>query len=496
MDDQTGMTASLTAGSNVLLCRRAALLGSIAVASFSSVRCIAAVPVVRVSEFARIEDAFSAWVAVGGTLTIDRDATITVPVTAALRRGVTYAIVSHGPHTLTYIGPRFHWALCFYSTGANPLTISGPLTIDGGNRVCLPVFVRFEDVSGTDRRDCNIDGLLVRNARMQPGTSTVDGSRTNSYGATGIALSGGFDRLVVRNIKIENVTRAAGAGLPGSQGCAGIAVTGDGIRNPRHVLIEHFTIDNVDSDDPVSSPQRGDMDGVLVFQGPETTGSRPVVQHGSITNAAGRAVKMFAPGGGGLTEDLTIFRSRPGGANGSVDIAHQHGDGTVRNIRIRYAGDAHANGTTSIGFSSGTPRDPRFPFGPAVVEDITIEDRTGQAKSTLFGLQYNVPRDPHGRSFAARRVRDTGRTQYLFLPGGLGTHQVATASFTDIDVDLVTAVLASEDPTQSLRVSLEDARLVRSGPHKVPFKVSYRRVPVPPTLAITPLKRGLVQGID
>lgn len=476
--------------------RRTLVCGALGMVAMPAIATSTARPALRVSEFAALEDALAKWAATGGTLLLDRDATLRRPATLLLEPGLSYELVAPTARTWSYEGPPFHWAVCLYSSGRNQVSITGPLTIDGRSRVSMPFFARFESVSGTSRRDFLIDGLRVRNARMAAGVSPVDGSATNSYGATGIALSGGFDRLVVRNVEVTNVTRSAGAGRPGSQGSAGISISGTGSTNPRHVLVERFKITKVDSEDAATSVHRGDMDGVLVFQAAERSGTRPIIQDGEITDAAGRAIKVFAPGGGGLTQNLTITRSLPGGRNGSIDIAHQHGDGVVRNIRFRYSRGAHANGTTTIGFSSGTAREAGFPFGPAIVENISIEDTTGVAKRALFGLQYNVPGDPRERSFSALNVTDSGRTQYLFLPGALGTNQRATITFSAVDVNIDTAVLASEDPTQNMALAFENVRLSRNPGRSVPLKVSYDDRPVPAKLAIRAVKRGTVVGVQ
>lgn len=324
---------------------RRAVIAGLATAGLAPACGQASAQVIRVSRAPSFEAAVRQWAQGGGTLVIDRDVTLRAPVTMLARPGLSYRLTTEGEATIAYAGPRFHWALCLYSEGGNPFVIDGALTIDGRDRVSMPLFVRFETVRGGARRNFSVSGLTCRNARMVQGRSSIDGSATNSYGATGMAFSGGFDRLTLRNVRVERATRARGAGRPGSQGCVGIGVSGslDDTRSAKHVLIEDFTVDTVDSDDPPGTPERGDMDGVLIFQGPERSGTRPIIQRGLIRNAAGRAIKVFAPGGGGVTRDLRIERSIPGSPqNGSVDIAHQHGDGLIENIEIIYSGRAHA----------------------------------------------------------------------------------------------------------------------------------------------------------
>ena len=285
----------------------------------------------RTSNFSDFETAVSMWAKVGGTLIVDRDHSFGAPITAILLPGLAYRLKSEGSRVLNYIGPAYHWAFSLYSEGKTAVLIEGDLTIDGADRVCIPFYAKFDKVEGGLRRDFSVDGLRCRNARMAHVLSPIDGAPINLYGACGMLFAGGFDHLHLRNVSVDNVTRAARAGTPFYQGSVGIGVVAklNSTCSTRHVTIEEFAVSHVDSEDPPGSEHRVDMDGVLVFQSEEKDGSRPLIQSGIVREAAGRAVKIFAPGGGGVTRKIQIFRSVPSTIYGAVEIDHQHGDGVV-----------------------------------------------------------------------------------------------------------------------------------------------------------------------
>lgn len=454
----------------------------------------AAAPVTA-SEFLDLSAAVAQWELVGGTLQLDRDFDISLPITMIARRGLSYHLITDGPRLLRYVGPRHHWALCIYSEGETPFRIEGNLTIDGTNRVAMPFFARFENVSGELRRDFRVRGLACRNAKIVNGTSGLDGTPANSYGASGMLFSGGFDRLHLSDVSVKDVTRAAGSGIPGSKGSLGIGVTGNlqSTSSARHVTIEDFEVCRIDSEDSPLSPERVDMDGVLVFQAAEEGGTRPVIQRGTIREAAGRSVKVFAPGGGGVTRELKIFRSISSRYYGSVDINHQHGDGLIADIEISYAGRAHDLPTTSISMSSGTARAKGFPFAVGEVRNIRIHDTTGRPKGALVGLQYNVVGDTSPRRYLFSHIIDDGVSRSFFLPGALGTHGPATIIIEDVDVGLSESLFASEDPTQFLRVQARRAHLSRG--RELPVKVNYSGRPVPRNLDVRVNADASVSGL-
>jgi len=442
-----------------------------------------------------IHAAFEKWARLGGELVIDQDFTIERPLIVSLERGRSYSLTTLGNRKLRYAGPQFHWAVCLLSRGATPLEIRGPLEIDGADRVCMPLFVRFEGVSSSDRRDCTISGLTCRNARMIAGRSRIDGSATNAYGATGMMLMGGFDRLLLRDVAATNVTRAAGASRLGSQGCAGIAVVGQlgSTASARHVTIERFAIERVDSDDPVGSKARADMDGLLVFQSAERGGSAPIVRDGHIVNAAGRAIKIFAPGGGGLTQRIEVERSVAGPSQGAVEIAHQHGDGTIADIMVSYSGNAHAGPTQVIGLGTNAPRSPGFAMGAALVSNITVRDTTRVPKRALIAMQQFNPQDREARSYRIENVVDEGTSEYFFLPGSLGEYGPASLRIRGARCNLRTALFASEDRNRALRIDIADSTFGRGNP--VPTKVMYDRRPVAPALRVDIDMSGTVDGL-
>ncbi len=438
-------------------------------------------PTYRTSGFTSFAEAAERWGKTGGTLMIDRDHVERKPVTIDLVPDLEYRLTTDGARTLRYAGPQFHWFLCLRSRGGNPLMIDGGLTIDGGNACSMPMFVRFEEVEGDRRRALLIDAVTVRNARMRRGLSPVDGSRTNLYGATGMAVSGGFDTVVLRHISVYDITREAGAGIRGHQGSAGLVVSGatDGATNTaRHVTIEDFLIERIDSDEPAGSPARGDMDGIIVFQGAQADGTAPLIQRGTIREAAGRAVKIFAPGGGGTTRDLVIHRAVHGNTGGSNDIAHQHGDGLIEDVTIHYSGDAHSQPTVPVGMSSGTARHPDFPFQEGVVRRVVIRDTTGQVKRAVATFFYNVADDDASRRYRIEKVTDQGSAECLLRSGVLGTFGTAEIIVDDVSVRLTTGLVATEDKTPGLKVR---ARRLVNHAKPVPFKVAYNGDATPPS---------------
>lgn len=451
--------------------------------------------VIRLSQFSDYTLAFALWARTGGTLVVDHDEQLKRPLTVTLRKGVAYRLTSDTRRSLRYVGPRFHWAICLLAEGENDLKIDGSITVDGGNRVSIALFARFENVLGGARRDVAVTGLTCRNARMVAGRSPVDGSATNAYGSNGMLFMGGFDHLILRGVSVENITRDAGAGLRGSQGCAGIAVVAlmGTAASARHVTIEDFTVRHVDSDDASNSKARGDMDGIIVFQSPEAGASAPQIHDGLIVNAAGRAVKIFAPVGGGRTERLRIERDVPGPLEGAVDIAHQHGDGTIADIHIVYSGAAHVNPTTVVGMSSNEPRPGGFPIGRGVISGIRIHDTTQADKKAIVGIHQYNPADSERRRFTIADIRDDGTSEFFFLPGSLGQYGPAEVAIANVSARLRTALFASEDRNPFLDVAVRDSTFTDG--RNLPAKVMYDKRPVPPQLRVAVRRTGRIIGL-
>jgi hypothetical protein len=204
-------------------------------------------------------------------------------------------------------------------------------------------------------------------------------------------------------------------------------------------------------------------------------------------------VKVFAPGGGGTTRDLEIYRSVPGTTGGSNDLAHQHGDGTIENITFHYSRQAHSNSTIPIGMSSGTARGSGFAFREGIIRNITINDTTGHAKRALVILSYNVAGDPSPRRYLLQNIRDSGTTGYLFLPGALGVHGDANIEVDQVSVNLTTGLMATEDRTQRLRVSAH--ALTNRNSRPVPFRVLYDGRPAPRVLGGQWVADATVRGV-
>lgn len=427
----------------------------------------------RSSSFGSFAAAVAAWSKVGGTLTVDMDHSESAPVTMMCTSGQAYHLTSDGPRTISYAGPHHHWLFQIYSPGRNPFRIDGGLTFDGRNRCSLPFYARFDDVDGAARRSFQVDGLSARNARMRRGISRIDGSRTDLYGATALLFHGGFDRLELRHVRAYDVSREAGVGVPGSQGCIGIAViaTMGTTKSARHITVQDFDIARIDSDDPPGSRERIDIDGLSIFQSAEPESSRPLVQRGRIRNAAGRAIKVYAPGGGGgVTRKIEVHRSVHGSTGGSNDIAHQHGEGRIEDVVFYYSGAAHSQPTVPIGLSATPLPASRFPAIQGIIRNVTIHDTTGRDKLALVSI-YNTQRDTWPRAFALSGIIDSGTSRFLLLPGSMGRDADVTASIEDSALRLTAALIGTDEDVR--RLAVRARRLANQTMSAVPVKADY-----------------------
>lgn len=144
--------------------------------------------------------------------------------------------------------------------------------------------------------------------------------------------------------------------------------------------------------------------------------------------------------------------------------------------------------------SSGTRRDPAFPFGAGEVRNLRITDTTGVAKRTMFGLQYNVANDSAPRRYVFDNVVDSGSVRYLILPGALGTGAAAEIVLSDITANVTKGVLASEDRAARMRVIARRTRLSRG--RAVPAKVFYDDRPATPGWRVRIDADYSVTGLD
>lgn len=406
--------------------------------------------VYRSSLYPSLRAAITAWMAGGGTLVVDTDHIEILPFQTSdgvFLPGKQYRLETDGPRTVTYNGPNHYYFLRLYSNGGADISICGELTIDCQDKVGIGLWIDCSGVTGSARRALRISGgLKVKNVFMRTDPAL------NILGASCIKLSGGFASVHLDDVHAENSGRANGAGAAGSYGCNGIEIFGNGgnTANPLSVLVENWSVTNVYSQGDPTDPAYEDMDGLLIFQfqnGSDIVRA-PIIRDGLAIECTGRAVKRFAPGMGGLTENIHVIRSKRGKASGSGDIAHQDGSGVIRNIEIHYSGDAHASPTTPIGLSLGTQKD----NGGAVVENIRISDTTGVVLNTLIGLQY-FQTDNVTRHWTIRNLRHDGSAKTLFLSATGGRYADCFVTIEDVDVALTTAVAQTDDPLSYLKVN-------------------------------------------
>jgi hypothetical protein len=181
-----------------------------------------------------------------------------------------------------------------------------------------------------------------------------------------------------------------------------------------------------------------------------------------------------------------------GVGTGSVDIDHQYGDGTIEGVRIFYSGQAHATPTVAIGMGSSHARLPGFTFTEGVVRDVVIADTTGRTKRAVIGMQYSQ-RDATSRRFRFSDITDNGASEYLLLPGALGTYGPAAINLERISVNLTRGVLATEDLTVSL--SLRARSLTNRAARTVPVRTNYDGSPAHPSMRVRFDRDSSVRGL-
>ena len=401
------------------------------------------------SRYASLKAAILAWMAVGGTLVINQDHTETgtiVPGDGTFLLGQNYRLTTQGARTVTYNGSNVATLWRLYLAGQNELVFDGDLTINCQDKAATGFFLDGTGVSGTDRRDCILRGLRVRNCRMTVALAT-------SLGANGIVVRGGFDLLHMDNVRVDDITRQALSGSIGSYGSVGIQYFGDAATtsNAKRILVENFEVTNIKSEDTVNTAAFTDMDGVLIFQYKVGTDDvqAPIIRNGYLTECLGRGVKRYATAFGGETANLTLRRSQIGRFEGPQEVVHQDASGAIRDIEIIYSGTANNSTTSSIpiGLSLNTSLD----NGGATVERVSIRDSTGVAKAAIINLFMSAT-DSFRRQFSFKNIKDTGTSVTFVRPGAIASVSDCFLNMENINVSLTSAVALTEDNMFYLKV--------------------------------------------
>lgn len=402
------------------------------------------------SQFPTFAAAVAVWAVAGGTLVVNQDLTETVNINVGLVADKTYRLTCDRPRTITYAGLDVATYMKLTGAARAPLIIDSGLTLDCQNKAATGLHVDYISVTGSDRRDARI-GMSATNCKLKT---------YSSGGANGVAINGGFRKLTVAGFRIGPVSRLAGTGNAGSWGCTGLIYNGHSVTtaNALEIVIEDFVIDTVTTEDAAGTSAYSDCDGVLLFtwaNGADAGVQKPpIIRNGRVREAVGRAIKTYCPGAPGtLTENLIIERSLQGVNGGSVDVAHQHGGGTMRGLTFLYSGNAHVTPTKPMGFALGSIMDP----GPGLVENIQLYDATAAAKKCLVQLNYNQ-NDVTPRAYTIRNIKDRGSCEYIFTPAAMGSVQPLDVHLEQVDVTLSQGCAQTDDDMYYLRVTARQLR--------------------------------------
>jgi hypothetical protein len=402
----------------------------------------------RTSMYPSIAVAVAAWVAAGGTLLIDSDHNVTAPIFSVLETGKTYRITSDKRRKLTYTGTATGDAMFRFYLAAGrtcPVEIEGSINWDANGLAAAPLMF-LSDVLGGDRAPVTMRGKhTFRNGRSLVGSG---------YEAMGLCFAGGFDDIDIEGFEIRDIAAAVGATIGGSRGTRGLVIAGElgTTKGAATVRVGQHKIVNIQNLETVGGPQRVEMDGALIFQPSEGARSAPIVEKGYYENCLVRAIKIFAPFGGGAIRDIEDVLTLQPGTGGSVRLNQQHGSGTIMGYRGRYT--AGAAGQTII------------PIGQAVtgyalaartvhISDVDIDDATGTTQPCLIDLRRNATSSVTPYEAVIDNVKSSGLYECLSLVGELGTYVDARVALRAVDCRLSIALLKTDSAQFYLKLTAE-----------------------------------------
>lgn len=402
----------------------------------------------RTSLYPSLNVAVAAWVAAGGTLLIDSDHTITTPIFGVLETGKTYRITSDKRRTVTYAGTATGDAMFRFYLAAGrtcPVEIEGSINWNANGLACSP-FMLLSDVLAGDRANVTLRGKhTFRNGRSLVGSG---------YEAMGLCLSGGFDDIDIEGFEIRDIAAPVGATIGGSRGCRGLVIAGElgTTKGAATVRVGQHKIINIQNLETIGGPDRVEMDGTLIFQPSEGARSAPIVEKGYYENCLVRAIKIFAPFGGGAIRDIEDVLTMMPGTGGSVRVNQQHGSGTIMGYRGRYT--AGAAGQTIL------------PIGQAVtgyalaartvhISDVDIDDATGTTQPCLIDLRRNATSSVTPYEAVIDNVKSSGLYECLSLVGELGTYVDARVALRAVDCRLSQALIKTDSAQFYLKMTLD-----------------------------------------
>ena len=407
--------------------------------------------------------AIAAWGAQGGRLHLDGTYQVSAPIDCRLAPGRAHRLTASAGTVVRYVGRPARHMIRIEPTGRNDLVIDcGAATFDANRIVNCPLFIQ-SFATPADRGTTRVTGRF-RNARSNVrGTGDISGLRVV-----------GAHRLVhVHDVDVDGVTRIAGACDPGYNGSQGVCVVGGDTHNILDILIERVSVRGMTTEDAVTSKYYVDLDGILVFQALERGARGPVIRGATLRDCPGRAIKVYAPTGGGEVRDITILRGTHGGGKAfgghSIDIDIQHGDGIVSGVRIAYSNDAHYTPTIPIQMAVVNRRTAANPFGPATIEDVVITDSTNVVRQAVVSLHDNSGAGGGTRrAITLRDIADYGKARMLFVSGQAGAEARCDIVIADVNCHVTEAATVTSDPQPNLFVRA--ANLANRNTVAVPVK--------------------------
>ena len=403
------------------------------------------------SAFPSLAAAMDALISNGGTLVFNSDINVPAPIIRYPVDGKSYKFISDRRRRLLYTGTATGDAMIRMVIGAGvtaPIEWDASLEFDADRKaaVCLAT---LSDAAGDDRANFIMRGDMVfRNARSLVGSG---------YEANGFIANGGYKDIDVRDFEIYDISAPVGATIPGSRGARGFQIFGvlGTTRSAERIFVGRHKVVNVVNDETPGTTNYTEMDSII-FQSAEGAKQAPVVENGYHENVPGRAIKIFAPFGGGSVRNIRDVLTIPpvsGGGGGSPRINLQHGTGTVEKCGFSWSAGAVGSSMTAVSFANTAYA---LRSKPIRVADITIDDASGTTHPCVVDLRRSATSSVTPVAAIIENIQSNGLHEALFLPGGLGSTLAARVDLKQINVRLTQALIKTDDSQPFLRVILSD----------------------------------------